>query len=384
MLILPYPIPDGTSLIDRIGRADLDPTLTVTSRAARRPDIDNGPGIRSGYRTTRQLEQDHPELAGRLTPPSGARLPAAASLRTDAGTGVRMLTINVHEGVPGGLDMNRDSNESLDALRDVARLVNTLDPDVVLVQELTSHPRGTWSRDVEEQPSILGRLMQADDVAFAPAFELGWGAGETGTAIYTRNGFQIEHSVNVALKDGTGTQPRGAAVARVSRPGRDADHDFTVIGTHLAHGSFNDAARGAQMQELASIVDGIRTSGGFDHTPRMPSGRSSSKQQRARGFARERIVLGGDLNSSQIQADDVLRTSGLRHVLTKLAASQDPADQQRAQELEQLPTATKNRIDHLYTSGWQVDDVGMARARNVDLDGDAPPTDHAAVIADLR
>jgi endonuclease/exonuclease/phosphatase family metal-dependent hydrolase len=348
---------------------------------ARRPPAPDGPGIRRTMRTVAQLEAAHPELEGRLDPPAAAAPPAGIDARVDHDGGLRVLTLNVHQGVPGGVDMT-GSNESIDALRDVAAYVNSVDPDVVLVQELTSHPDGSWGRDLEEQPSILGRLVGADDMAFAPAFREPWFQGETGTAIYARNGWSIEHAVNARLPDGERTQPRGMAVAKLVPPGdgRDGAEPVTVVGTHLAHGSFNDSARVDELAAIATAIDAIRTSGSFLYRPRTDGGWLDMARI-ASGFPTDRIVVGGDFNTSQDVVTAALGRTGVRHVRDSLLELGTQEGRDAAREMD-VPTATRSRLDHVYAAGLLVAGGGTARVAGRELGGGRAPTDHAGVVAD--
>jgi endonuclease/exonuclease/phosphatase family metal-dependent hydrolase len=364
--------------------------LGITTAAAGMPNVPaDGPGVRRDVVPVDQLVARAPELAGRLAPPPMIRPHGSYSVR-GAADGVRIMTINVHEGVPGGIEMT-GANQSIEALRDVARAIRFADPDVVLVQELTRRRHGSFGDDLEEQPSILAHLVEADDMAFTPAFNVGWGEGETGTAVYTRNGFTIELAVNVALPDGAATQPRGAAVASVRAP--DGGPRLTVIGTHLAHRAEDRESRGDQLAELAAIADDVAHDGSFEYTPRIPDGFRwpwQSGAAAATGFATDRIVLAGDLNATQAESsargnvDDILGRAGLVNAIDLLARTGNPEDAARAAEVAGERTTSRRRIDHVYAAGMHASDVRILAVPNVELRGDAPPTDHRAVIADLR
>ena len=221
-------------------------------------------GVVRGLAPLNQLEGDA-RLLGRLTPPTDGALPAGLAMRTEA-NGTRVLTINLHMGVPGDQPL-RPANERIEALRDVARHVNALDPDVVLTQELRNRPRVPGKDGITDMVSSFGHLIKAGDVAFTPAVVGDPIAGDLqhyGTAIYTRNGFTIEQAANVALPNADGQEARSAGIAAVRAP--DARPSFTVVSTHLAYRTVEDAAlRDAQLLAgvAASMLDDIRATGSF-------------------------------------------------------------------------------------------------------------------------
>ena len=51
---------------------------------------------------------------------------------------LRVVTLNVHSGVPGNLELG-DSNEDARTIADVGRYVRSIDADVVLLQKPVPH-----------------------------------------------------------------------------------------------------------------------------------------------------------------------------------------------------------------------------------------------------
>lgn len=355
--------------------ANLD--AIAIDRSARHP-LD-GRGVVRRILPRTMLENSRPELRGKLAPPAPGPLPPGVEVRT-TDSGARVVTINIHGGVPANKPNRRPADEDIAQLRDVARYVNSIDADVVLVQEVVNHPLMTWPNRVAEQASVLAHLIGADDMAFTPAFESFDGTRE-GTAIYTRNGFDLSHAVNIRLPDGVATQERGAGIAKVVAPDGTA---FTVVNTHLAHLADNALARSRQLATISKALVDMRDGGDFTYTERLGGKRATAKE-----FVADRIVLGGDLNASQSNRDDaknspdeILHDAGLVHVNTLLRTSPDPDVRAKLPDANR-PTAGDRRIDHLYSSGFAAHDATVAKVPSHHLPKKVPVTDHNGVIADL-
>ncbi len=366
---------DAREMLDRIGEAVRRRAIAPAARAT--PD---GPGVHRNVVPKDLLELVRPSVRGKLDPPEAGTPPPGVTMRTDA-SGARVLTINIHGGTPGDLKDRKAGDEDIAQLRDVARYVNSVDPDVVLVQELRNHPLVTWPGRVAEQASVLYHLMEADDMVFTPAFREFDGTHE-GTAIYTRNGYEIERAVNIELPDGDQTQERGAGIAKVVAPDGS---DYTFVGTHLAHLKGDDAARARQLDTIADVLADLRRGGDFSYRDR-----DGGREQTATGFPTERIVLGGDLNALQDNADgvrnspdEILGDVGLVHTNTQLRESDDPAVRANL-ELAEQRTSTKRRIDHVYTSGIGVVDATVAEAPRHELPEGRTVTDHRGIVVDLE
>jgi endonuclease/exonuclease/phosphatase family metal-dependent hydrolase len=317
----------------------------------------DGPGVDRHIIPRAKLEQD-PKLRGKLDPPTGGRPPKGVRVRTKA-DGTRVLTINIHGGSPGGKSPSR--GQDIRALRDVARYVNAVDPDVVMVQELND----LKGSNIPHTPSVFAQLMQASDMAFTP------GAGTRGqhrdSAIFTRNGYTIERAMNVDLPDAGDPARRSAGVAVIQPPdGRPA---FTAIATHLSHMPSQAASdrRHDQLVEIDRIARSIEATGGFAY--RDPMG----GRHEVTGFPSDRLVFGGDLNTTQggrhanDSADRELRDSGLRH----------------ANDLDPRGLPRNGHLDHLYARGFDVSGSAYAQVGRHELDAGSP-TDHPGFVADLR
>lgn len=368
----PNVVDDARGILDRIARA---------ARVALRPTepVRDGRGVHRDVVPTDLLELVRPSLRGRLDPPAAGSPPPGVDVRTDE-SGARVLTINIHGGVRGDIHERGAQDEDIEQLRDIARYVNSVDPDVVLVQEVVNHPLLTWPGRVAEQASVLSHLFDADDMVFTPAFHQFDGTRE-GTAIYARNGYSIEHAVNIELPDGDATQERGAGIAKVVAPDGT---DYTVVGTHLAHKASDGASRAMQLDEISDVLRDLRGDGSFTYHER-DGGRTATTS----GFPTERIVLGGDLNSVQDNADglrdspdEILGDAGLVHVNDLLRDSGDPAVRANLDGALQR-TSSKRRIDHIYARGLEVRDATVATVQPHELPADAVVTDHRGVVVDL-
>lgn len=365
-------VDDARGLLDRIGRA------AQGAMGAPRSTGD-GRGVHRHVVPKELLELVRPSLRSQLDPPAAGSPPPGVEVRTDA-SGARVVTINIHGGVPGDMKDRNAGDEDIAQLRDVARYVNSVDADVVLVQELRNHPLLTWPGRVAEQASVLSHLMDADDMVFTPAFREFDGTQE-GTAIYTRNGYSIEHAVNVELPDGDATQERGAGIAKVVAPDGT---DYTVVGTHLAHKSTDEASRTKQLDAISDVLRALQRDGSFTYRDR-----ERGSTQTASGFPTGRIVLGGDLNTHQDNADgvrnspdEILGDAGLVHTNTQLRESDDPAIRAQFPGAEQR-TSTLRRIDHVYTRGLDVRDATVAEVPAHELPAGTRVSDHRGIVVDL-
>ena len=365
-------VDEARGLLDRIGAA----ASVAVRRAAPEPD---GRGVHRQVVPASLLELVRPSLRGNLDPPEAGSPPPGVQVRTDE-LGARVLTINIHGGVRGDLSERRAGDEDIAQLRDVARYVNSVDPDVVLVQELRNHPLLTWPGRVAEQASVISHLIEADDMVFTPAFREFDGTQE-GTAIYTRNGYTIEHAVNIELPDGDATQERGAGIAKVLAPDGT---DYTVVGTHLAHKSTDGASRTRQLDEISDVLRDLERDGSFTYRER-----DGGRQGTTSGFPTERIVLGGDLNSLQDNhdgarnsPDEILGDAGLVHTNDQLREHDDPRVRMELPGAEQR-TSTRRRIDHVYTRGLEVRDATVTEIPAHELPTGTRVSDHRGIVVDL-
>ncbi len=334
------------------------PLDQVDQRAAKaaQSGVEDGPGVARKIIAKDKLEQD-PKLRGKLDPPTGGKPPKGVKVRTKA-DGTRMLTINIHGGAPAGKSTSQ--GRDIRAVRDVARYINAVDPDVITVQEIND----SKGSNVPHLTSVLAHLIKADDMAFHPGN--GMGKDPKGTATYTRNGYTIDHAVNVDLPDKGDPARRSAGIVQVLPPQGEA---FTVVSTHLSHmpGTAASTRRRNQMQEIARVVDSIRDNGAF--TYRAPGG---AGQQRATGFASDRILLGGDLNTTMNgreagidPANRLLGAAGLRNVYALNGER-----------------GSRPGIDHIYAHGFQASGNVKFDLAAHELPG-GRPTDHPGYVVDL-
>ncbi|MBC7645054.1 MAG: hypothetical protein H7123_08005 [Thermoleophilia bacterium] len=336
----------------------------------------DGVGVIRAIAPKAELLRD-PRLLGKLEAPLARTMPAGLSMRVDR-LGTRVLTVNIHMAVPGGVDLLA-KNENISALRDVAQFVNSSDADVVMVQELRNRSvhQATSGGGLSDVASTFAHLINARHMAFTPAITgEASGFSHYGTGIFTRNGYAIDHAVNVALPNSGVEEARSAGIAAISSP--DGRKPLTVISTHLASRPVEDQAlRDSQLGVLADIVQSITSTGGFSYRDAL-----SGQLQVASGYSR-RIVLGGDLNQAQHETDRILNTAGLTHVNDQLAR-QGVAQAARAATADVITSVGPlgaHRIDHVYTSNAQVSDVAIASVPGREYVGE--PTDHKSLIADL-
>lgn len=337
------------------------PTAPIAPSAPIAPapsGIADGPGVYSRIIPKDRLEQD-PKLRGTLDPPTGGKPPKGVKVRTRA-DGTRMLTINVHGGAPAGRSPSQ--GRDIRAIRDVARYVNAVDPDVISVQEI-SDEKGSA---IPHLTSVFAHLIGADDMAFTPGD--GAKGRRTGTATYTRNGYTIDHTVNLDLPDAGDPARRSAGVSQVIPP--NGGEAFTVVSAHLSHmpGVAASRRRRDQLQEIARVVDAVRQGGAFDYKAAGEDGR-----RHATGFASGRVMLGGDLNTPMQgreagidRANELLAAAGLRNVY-QLAGE----------------NGSRPGIDHVYAYGFQARGNVKFEVQAQELAG-GRPTDHPGYVVDLH
>lgn len=335
------------------------PATTPAQSSAPRPGTGgtDGPGVYRHIKSKAELEKN-PKLAGKLDPPPPGKPPKGVKVSTKA-DGTRVLTINIHGGAPAGASPT--AGQDIRAVRDVARYVNSVNPDVVMVQELNDQKNSK----VPHLPSVFAHLINATDMAFTPGKGTSNDRKDVGT--YTRNGYKIEHAVNVDLPDAGDPARRSAGVMSVVPP--DGGEAFTVMSTHMSHmpGVAAATRRRDQMQELARIAKSIQRTGSF--TYRVPG---MSKELTATGFT-NRIMLGGDLNTTQKgrerdldSADKVLGSAKLKH----------------ANDLYSRGNARVG-IDHIYAFGMDATSSANVGVGAHELPN-GKPTDHPGYITDLK
>ena len=129
---------------------------------------------------------------------------------------VKVLTYNVLGG------RNTDGARDLSRLADI---INTLDPDVVALQEVD---RRTGRLNGVDLPAELAKLTGMDFV-FGRAMD--YDGGEYSEAILSK--FPILDVANHALPHQETSEPRAALAATIQFP--TSEQTFVFIGTHLDH-----------------------------------------------------------------------------------------------------------------------------------------------------
>ena len=246
------------------------------------------------------LRRWHTPLIACLLTATGACAPTrqATPERT-----ARVVVYNMHAGKDAA---------GLDNLERIARLVDSLEADIVLLQEVD---RTTARSGRVDQPATLARLT-GRQVAFGKSLD--YQGGEYGIAVLSR--WPITSGTAVPLpvdppqpRSGGSYEPRAALIALIAAPGGP----LAVVNTHL-DASGDDRWRRQEIRTVIAIVDSLR----------------------ARGIP---TVAGGDINStpeSDVQA--TARAAGLRDAWMTCGTGAGltyPAD-----------SAIK-RIDYLYLTG---------------------------------
>ncbi len=147
---------------------------------------------------------------------------------------VKVLTYNVLGG------RNTDGARDLNRLADV---INTLDPDVVALQEVDRH---TGRLNGVDLPGELA-LLTGMDFVFGRAMY--YDGGEYGEAILSR--FPIIDVTNHALPHQETSEPRAALAATIQFP--TSEQTFVFIGTHLDH-QRSPEDRIAQATEINAVL----------------------------------------------------------------------------------------------------------------------------------
>jgi endonuclease/exonuclease/phosphatase family metal-dependent hydrolase len=150
---------------------------------------------------------------------------------------LRLLTYNIHhaEGVDGKLDLER-----------IARVIRSVDPDVVALQEVDRQATRTKSVD---QPDELARLTKMH-VVFGDNIPLQ--GGHYGNAILSR--FPIRSSRNHKLPTFDGGEQRGVLEAELDWQDSFPDQShLRVLATHLDHRP-NGREREASVRAINELV----------------------------------------------------------------------------------------------------------------------------------
>lgn len=271
--------------------------------------------------------------------------------------GLRVVTINVHSGVPGGVPLG-DEREDERTIADVARYVRSIDADVVLLQEVDDDPPRPGKAGVPHQVDLYAARMGATDVAYAPAFRHRSG-DRYGNAVLVRNGVRILDRHDVDLPNPKMAEDRAAAVVRIAAPdGREA----LVVATHLAHRPAAESDRPEQLRFLAGFLGQLRAGGAVAYEDAITGARSTVDVPV--GIP---ILLGGDFNTGRGTVTSTFGPVGMQLVASGLTGV----------------AGVNGGIDHLLVTPGVV--ASGARSELVpthDLP-DGLVTDHPAVLVDL-
>jgi endonuclease/exonuclease/phosphatase family metal-dependent hydrolase len=181
---------------------------------------------------------------------TGAAGPAARAVAAAAGkpeARLRVLTYNIHHGA--------GNDEVLDLER-IARLIRSLEPDLVAVQEVDNRTARTGGVD---QATELGRLTGMSAV-FGSFMD--YQGGEYGMAVLSA--LPIVGSQNHRLPEGP--EPRAALAVRVRLP--DDRGELTFVGIHLYRTEEERLAQARRLLEkLPPEGEPVILAGDFNSTP---------------------------------------------------------------------------------------------------------------------
>ncbi len=341
----------------------------------------DGPSVFRRMASLAELAAD-PRARDLLDPVGVGALPSTIRPRGDH-AGVRLASINIHMATPAHDALFPQTNERLDALRDVARWVQAVDPDVLFVQELRNRPvaAAIAHGGVGDAASTLGRLIDADDMAFTPAIAqdpFSTPHAHYGTAIYVRNGFSIDQAINARLPTSTpDVELRSVGVAGVFPP--DGREPLTVVGTHLANRVVEDQPlRNVQVGAIMDIADQVAVGGRVAYVDAL----DGTQQLSSGAFPTRRIAWFGDLNQEQDLTDQIVNARGFTHANDLLAAHGDARSRTRA-AMATMDTSMhgEHRIDHGYLRGTDVSDSAVGSVASHEYPG--PATDPRGLVVDL-
>ena len=233
-----------------------------------------------------------------------ALVAACSTARVSSGDKTaRVLVYNMHAG--------KDA-KGVDNLERIAALVDSLDADIVLLQEVD---RNTTRSGRVDQPATLARLTGLH-AAFGNSLD--FQGGEYGIAILSRWPIASDTTIRLPVvppqaRSGGSYEPRAALRVIINAPGGP----LAVVNTHLDP-TGDDHWRRQEIRTVLAIAASLRRGG----TP---------------------TLVGGDLNSTPESAtQDTVRAAGLRDSWTTCG---------RGDGLTYPADSSTKRIDYLYLSG---------------------------------
>lgn len=317
----------------------------------------------------------------------------------------RVVTINLQGGVPydpadeAATEGAGRDKESIQALRDVAAYIKSIDADVVMVNEIRQSSQ-QGRAGIPRQADVLYHLLGADSVAFAPTYAPGaskkFGGDTTvGNAVFTRNGYSIDKAVVADLQNSdvvdkdtpnervVSYQNNNAVIASIATP---SGEQLTAISTHLSpvglaasdgerYPEVSAGIRGKQLARLRQIIAAIESGGSFDYRTSVTNTTGT-----ASGFGRDAVLVGGDFNARSSTVEQAWTGAGLVNGWSQI----DPAT--AAQHGAQLTTSLHHEhsnsppIDHIFIAGGTVE-AGHRQA--IHHAGGGYTGDHASVFFDV-
>jgi endonuclease/exonuclease/phosphatase family metal-dependent hydrolase len=179
-----------------------------------------------------------------LVPAVRAESPAAAP--ESPGTTLRILAYNIHHGA--------GNDEKLDLPR-IARLIRSLAPDVVALQEVDERTERTGGVD---QAAELGRLTGMA-WAFGPFMD--YQGGRYGMAVLSALPFAS--STNHRLPEGA--EPRSSLAIRIELPGGGGE--LTFAGIHFYRTAEERKAQATRLLDVLDLSGLAILAGDFNSTP---------------------------------------------------------------------------------------------------------------------
>lgn len=408
-----------TKTKDKNKRASTAPTAaneraTTRTRASARTRADRDTLTTQDVMSKQQLEQKYPNLKGKLDPPKDSKPPAGVEVRQEGNA--RIVTVNMRGAVPLHAPNEDREHEDVQAMRDIASYVRSIDADVVMVNEVR---QGTDPKQdgVQRQVDVLFHLLDADSVVYGGRTKPGSsekfrGDMNLGNAVFTRNGYTINTSANVDLQNsgqvtrddtsiraqardailgGNSTQSHTAVfqnntalIASVVEPDGGS---FSVVSTHINSVGLKAAdgnqytqlaaqIRQNQLQRINQIVQQIESGQAINYrTPISVENTSST------GFGSDAVVIAGDFNTSRSTIDKAWRGADITSGWQFLSAEE--ANARGANRATYLPKTDSQPIDHMYISGGSVASGGR-NAIGFTGPERGYANDHAAVYFDVE
>jgi endonuclease/exonuclease/phosphatase family metal-dependent hydrolase len=251
-----------------------------------------------------------------------------------------VATINVHMGVPDGMDL-LPANERRAAVCDVAAFLLDRDVDAVLLQEVRDDAPGARPGGVPGQLGLLCERIEAADVAFHAT--VASGAGDRyGLCMATRRDRHLLDVRRRELPHGPGRELRIVQLARLVLA--DDGAACTIGNVHLDHTGLD---RPAQIEALDQVLS--------DAARDLP------------------LVIGGDFNDAAEVVARGVRGAGLVNVVDGL----EPGD-----PLRRDTHVRAGRIDHLLLSPTvRLVEQDLVEVPMRELRDGQGVTDHLALVA---